>query len=193
MGVNTTMARNVLDQIKPSLKKAKDDDGKSSTTSSKSSNKSGNKPTPPKPAKKEDVVFEITSNDFQKIVLESPVPVLLDIYADWCGPCKQLGPILEEAAVKAGGMFRVVKVNSDKDRALAGILEVNSLPTVFGVSNGRLNDRFLGMLPGEQIQQFLVRLVTGYGERVQSELSEAELSDLTFKVSNYAGKSPCDI
>lgn len=68
------------------------------------------KPDPalPTPAKKEDVVFQVTAANFQSLVLESPVPVVLDVYADWCGPCKQLGPVLEEAAIKAGGAFRYV-------------------------------------------------------------------------------------
>jgi thioredoxin len=95
----------------------------------------------PPPAKKEDVVFEVTASNFQKLVLESPVPVLLDVYADWCGPCKQLGPILENAAVKAGGMFRLAKVNSDQERAVAEALGVTGLPTVFTVSQGKLSDR----------------------------------------------------
>ena len=62
-------------------------------------------------ANKADVVFEATAAQVQELVLESPVPVLLDVYADWCGPCKVLGPILEEMAVKAGGLFRLVKIN----------------------------------------------------------------------------------
>lgn len=65
----------------------------------------------PKPAKKSDVVFEATTAQIQELVLESPVPVLLDVYADWCGPCKVLGPALEDMAVKSGGMFRLVKVS----------------------------------------------------------------------------------
>ena len=56
----------------------------------------------PKPARKEDCVFEATAANFQQLVLESKVPVLVDIYADWCGPCKQLGPMLESAAMKSG-------------------------------------------------------------------------------------------
>jgi thioredoxin-like negative regulator of GroEL len=59
-------------------------------------------PKAPKPAKKEDCVFEGNAANFQQLVLESKVPVLVDIYADWCGPCKQLGPMLEAAAMKSG-------------------------------------------------------------------------------------------
>ena len=91
----------------------------------------------PTPAKKEDCVFEVTSENFQKIVLESPVPVLVDVYADWCGPCKQLGPMLESAAMKSGGMFRLAKVNSDKESSLAQTLEVQGLPTVFACNAGK--------------------------------------------------------
>lgn len=58
------------------------------------------------------------------MVIESPVPVLLDVYADWCGPCKQLGPMLEEMAVRSGGMFRLAKVNSDKNRGVSDVLQV---------------------------------------------------------------------
>mmetsp|Transcript_2622 Transcript_2622/g.7696 ORF Transcript_2622/g.7696 Transcript_2622/m.7696 type:complete len:475 (+) Transcript_2622:267-1691(+) len=83
----------------------------------------------PGPAKKEDVVFDITTDQIQEIIMESPVPVLLDIYADWCGPCKALAPALEQMAVKAGGMFRLVKLNSDNERSASQALEVKALPT----------------------------------------------------------------
>lgn len=78
------------------------------STSAKSGTKNPSKdPKSPTPAKKEDCVFECTSANFQKLVLESPVPVLVDVYADWCGPCKQLTPLLETAAMKSGeiGLF----------------------------------------------------------------------------------------
>lgn len=59
-----------------------------------------------------------------QLVIESPVPVLLDVYADWCGPCKQLTPALEEMAVRSGGMFRLAKLNSDKNRGVVEMLQV---------------------------------------------------------------------
>lgn len=86
-------------------------------------------------------MFDVTAANFQKVVLESPVPVLLDVYADWCGPCKQLGPVLEQAAIRAGGMFRLAKVNSDQQRAVAEALKVTGLPTVYTVNKGKLNDK----------------------------------------------------
>jgi thiol-disulfide isomerase/thioredoxin len=72
-------------------------------------------PKAPKPARKVDCVFEATSANFQQLVLESKVPVLVDIYADWCGPCKQLGPMLESAAMKSGKAWL--------NLALLGLLE----------------------------------------------------------------------
>ncbi|EEC46985.1 predicted protein, partial [Phaeodactylum tricornutum CCAP 1055/1] len=78
-----------------------------------------------------------TSAQIQRLVLESPVPVLLDVYADWCGPCKVLGPALEEMAIKSGGAFRLVKVNSDNERPVSTSLEVKALPSVFGLKDGK--------------------------------------------------------
>ena len=62
-------------------------------------------------------------------------------YADWCGPCKQLGPQLEAAAIKSKGMFKLAKINSDKNRDIVETLGVTGLPTVFAFSEGRLTDR----------------------------------------------------
>ena len=141
-GKNTTISSELLEKIRPTLKKANETD---ETNNANKSKQPAKKPsagsTTTKPALKEDVVFEIDSNNFQKVVLESKVPVLLDIYADWCGPCKQLGPILEEAAIKSGGMFRLAKLNSDKEGSLSEALGVTGLPTVFAIVNGKFTDR----------------------------------------------------
>lgn len=115
---------------------------------------------PPPPAKKEDVVFECTSEDIQKLVIESPVPVLLDVYADWCGPCKQLTPALEQIVINAGGMLRLCKVNTDQLRQISSALEVKALPTVFGVKNGKILNSFQGMPRDEQmLRSFLMGLL----------------------------------
>ncbi len=115
---------------------------------------------PPPPAKKEDVVFECTVEDLQKLVIESPVPVLLDIYADWCGPCKQLTPALEQIVVNAGGALRLVKVNTDQQRQISGALEVKALPTIFGVKDGKILNSFQGMPRDEQmLRNFLMGLL----------------------------------
>jgi thiol-disulfide isomerase/thioredoxin len=107
----------------------------------------------PKPAPKESVVFEATTAQIQELVLESPVPVLLDIYAEWCGPCKVLGPALEEMAIKGGGMFRLVKINSDNERPVSQALEVSALPTVFGIRDGKIIHMFQGMPRSEDMMK----------------------------------------
>ena len=114
----------------------------------------------PTPAKKEDVVFEGTTADLQKLVIESPVPVLLDIYADWCGPCKQLTPALEQIAINAGGTLRLVKINTDQQRQISSALMVTSLPTVFGIKDGRIMHMFMGMPRDEtMLRNFLMGLM----------------------------------
>ena len=130
--------RDVLDSIRPSLKRANETSTASNNAkTNKAAAAAGVKEKGPTPAKKEDCVFEVTSENFQKLVLESPVPVLVDVYADWCGPCKQLGPMLESAAMKSGGMFRLAKINSDKESSLSQTLEVQGLPTVFACNAGK--------------------------------------------------------
>jgi len=107
----------------------------------------------PKAARKEDVVFEATTDQIQELVLESDVPVLLDIYADWCGPCKALTPALEDMAVQSGGMFRLVKINSDNERPVSQALEVTGLPTVLGISEGKIVHMFTGMPKNEEMMR----------------------------------------
>jgi thioredoxin-like negative regulator of GroEL len=145
-----TVADSDLQAIRPSLRQSQQpaSAGNSPPASAAQSNpKTGAKnatgaPAPgPTVAKKEDVVHEVTAANLQKLVIESPVPVLIDVYADWCGPCKQLGPILENAAVKAGGLFRLAKVNADTQREVAEALGVTGLPTVYAMASGKLTDR----------------------------------------------------
>lgn len=149
--------------------------------------------SPPPPAKKEDVVFEATTSEIQKLVLESPVPVLLDVYADWCGPCKALTPALEQMAVKAGGMFRLVKVNSDNDRPVSGALEVTALPTVFGIRDGRIVNVFKGMPRDETfMQNFMMGLLTPGGkftEPVVTKEDEKKFEELSAKLVKVAAAS----
>lgn len=148
----------------------------------------------PKAAKKEDVVFQATSSNIQKLVLESPVPVLLDVYADWCGPCKALTPALEEMAVKAGGMFRLVKLNTDQERNLSTALEVTSLPTVFGVKDGKIIHSFQGMPRNEEFMKNFMMGLFGAGDfnpKVTDEQKEKydELSNKLIKIAGSAGFS----
>ena len=145
---------------------------------------------PPKPAKKSDVVFDATTADIPELVLESPVPVLVDIYADWCGPCKALTPALEDMAVKAGGAFRLVKVNTDNERAVSAALEVKALPTIFGVRDGKVLNSFQGMPKSEEaMKNFMMGLMLP-GSSFDPPLTDDDkkrYAELTSKLSKAAG------
>ena len=95
------------------------------------------------------------------LVFDANVPVLLEIGATWCGPCKQLQPVLEQAAIRSGGALRLVTLDGDKRRQLVGALKVKGYPTVFAVRDGRLVDRFVGVPATEDLQAFVTRALVG--------------------------------
>ncbi|WP_119718650.1 thioredoxin [Cognatilysobacter tabacisoli] len=102
-------------------------------------------------------VFDATTDGFENEVLNRSmqVPVLVDFWAEWCGPCKTLGPILEKLAAEYNGAFVLAKVDVDKEQQLAGAFQVRSIPTVFLVKDGQIADGFPGALPEGQLREFL--------------------------------------
>ena len=102
-------------------------------------------------------VFDATSDNFENDVLLASTqhPVLVDFWAEWCGPCKQLGPVLEKLAADYHGAFRLAKVDADQEQQLAGAFQVRSIPTVFLVKDGQIVDGFPGVLPEGQSREFL--------------------------------------
>lgn len=103
-------------------------------------------------------VANLTTEAFVDEVIESPVPVVVDFYANWCGPCRLLAPVLERIADAYQGRVRIVKVDVDQEPELAGHFGVSSIPTLAFFQNGRLVDRHAGLLDPRVLLQKLDRM-----------------------------------
>jgi putative thioredoxin len=104
--------------------------------------------------------MDVTDQTFQADVLarSATVPVIVDLWAPWCGPCTTLGPMLEKAVADTGGAVELVKVNVDENPRIAQTFAVQSIPAVFAISNGQVVDQFIGALPEAQVTAFVQRL-----------------------------------
>ncbi len=97
----------------------------------------------------------LTSDNFQAEVLDSPLPVLVDFWATWCGPCRMVAPIVAEIAAEKAGVIKVGKVNVDEEPGLAGRYGISSIPTLMLFKNGQLVDTMVGARTKAKIEQML--------------------------------------
>ena len=100
-------------------------------------------------------VKEVTEETFAAEVLKSDLPVLVDFWAPWCGPCRMVRPIVEAVAEKLDGRVRFASLNTDENMALAGKYAITAIPTLIVFANGAEKDRIIGFLPGLELEKRL--------------------------------------
>ncbi|PTW44812.1 thioredoxin [Rhodovulum kholense] len=127
----------------------------------------------------EALIKDVTEATFMADVIDASheVPVIVDFWATWCGPCKTLGPMLEKAVTEAGGKVRMAKVDVDRNQTIAAQLRIQSIPTVYAFYQGQPVDGFQGALPGSEVQAFVDRVaaIAGDGGLAEAVAAAEEL------------------
>jgi len=101
----------------------------------------------------------VTDANFEQEVLHSPLPVVMDVWAPWCGPCRMIAPVVEEMAKEFAGRAKVVKLNSDENQRVPSQFQIQGIPTLLFFKNGQLVDRVVGAVPKQHIVQKLQQFI----------------------------------
>lgn len=99
------------------------------------------------------MAFKFTDSNFEQEAMQSNIPVVVDFYADWCGPCKMMSPIIDELATEYDGKVKIGKVNTDENRAVASKFNIMSIPTIIFIKDGQVVDTSVGALPKAVLEQ----------------------------------------
>ncbi len=151
-----------------------------------------------------DLIKDGSEATFMADVIEASqtVPVIVDFWAPWCGPCKTLGPMLEDAVTAAKGAVKMVKINVDEAQGIAGQLQIQSIPTVYAFWKGQPVDGFQGAVPGSELNAFVDRVIKASGgeapgdslndavEAAEEMLSAGEADDAAQTFAAILGEDP---
>jgi putative thioredoxin len=123
------------------------------------------------------MISDVSEQDFQTKVVErsKQVPVVVDFWAEWCGPCRTLGPALEDAIRKRGGEIELVKLDTDANQRIAQAFGIQSIPAVKAFKDGEVVDEFIGAVPPAAIEEFLNRIVPSEADRMADAGDEESL------------------
>jgi putative thioredoxin len=130
--------------------------------------------------------MDVSTNAFEREVIEASktVPVVVDFWAPWCGPCRTLGPVLDQVAQAFGDRVKLVKINSDENQELSQAFNIRSIPNVIAFKDGRAVAQFMGALPEAQVREFFAQLVPSPGEQ---PLRAAEAAFAAGRLEDAAG------
>lgn len=126
------------------------------------------------------VVIDVDESDFQQKVIDASnqVPVVVDLWAEWCGPCKQLSPVLEKIAAEFNGKFILAKVDIDKNQNIAAAFQVQSIPAVFAIIAGSAAPLFQGAMPEAQVRQVLTEVIRIANEQgIKGTVTQAQTDE----------------
>lgn len=105
------------------------------------------------------MAIHVTDSDFEEIVLKSEIPVLVDFWAEWCGPCKMIGPIVDELGNEYEGKAKIVKVDVDNNPATASSQGIRNIPTILFFKNGEVVDKQVGAVPKQVLAEKIDKLL----------------------------------